>query len=495
MWMQLETIHITMSPTYTSMYFPAQGLVLAAGKVLCGHPWYGLLIVSSLMCASICWMLQAWLPPTWAFLGGMIAVLHIGLFSYWINTYHSAGLIAALGGAVVLGAFPRLIKTSQMRYGMLLATGIALLILTRPYEGLLLCLPVTCVLIHWIFFGKDRPNLAVLLRRSLAPILLIIATFSWLGYYDSKAFGRATTLPYTVDRAAYATAPYFVWQEKRPDPHYNHPVMHSFYNIAELSFYSAIHSGSKFLPLTILKAFWALQFFAGIALIPPLLLMMYRVVRDRRMRFFIASLPLLAAGMIIQVFFLPHYLAPFTAAFYVIGLQAMRHLWVWKLGSKPIGMTMTRISVAICVLVATVRLDAGPLHIPLREWPSSDWNFTWYGPDHFGKERAQIAEGLEQLPGKQLALVRYDATHNPFNEWVYNSADIDSSKVIWAREMDAVHNAEILNYYKDRRVWLVQPDSSPAEVTSYVPSHHEFAAVQQDQKSSTKTETNQERKP
>ena len=66
MWTHLETIHVTMQPTYMSMYFPSQGLLLAAGKVLFGHPWYGLLIFSALMCAAICWMLQAWLPPTWA---------------------------------------------------------------------------------------------------------------------------------------------------------------------------------------------------------------------------------------------------------------------------------------------------------------------------------------------------------------------------------------------------------------------------------------------
>ena len=57
-----------MKPTYMSMYFPAQGLVLAAGKVLTGHPWFGILVVTALMCLAICWMLQAWLPPTWALL-------------------------------------------------------------------------------------------------------------------------------------------------------------------------------------------------------------------------------------------------------------------------------------------------------------------------------------------------------------------------------------------------------------------------------------------
>src|ERR1700722_681718 len=91
MWTHFESFHITMKPTYMSMYFPGQGLLLAAGKVLGGHPWYGVLFATALMCASICWMLQAWLPPAWALLGGVLAILRLGLFSYWINTYTGAG--------------------------------------------------------------------------------------------------------------------------------------------------------------------------------------------------------------------------------------------------------------------------------------------------------------------------------------------------------------------------------------------------------------------
>ena len=44
----------------------AQGLVMAAGKVLFGNPWIFILVSSALMCAALCWMLQAWLPPGWA---------------------------------------------------------------------------------------------------------------------------------------------------------------------------------------------------------------------------------------------------------------------------------------------------------------------------------------------------------------------------------------------------------------------------------------------
>ena len=57
--------------------------------------------------------------------------------------------------------------------------------------------------------------------------------------------------------------------------------------------------------------------------------------------------------------------------------------------------------------------------------------------------------------------------HNPFDEWVYNAADIDGSKVVWAREMDAADNLEIVHYYGDRKVWLVEPDAIPARIEPY----------------------------
>jgi hypothetical protein len=466
MWTHFETIHITMQPTYMSMYFPAQGLLLAAGKVLFGQPWYGLLIASALMCASICWMLQAWLPATWALLGGLIAVVHLGLFSYWINTYHAAGSICALGGALVLGALPRLIKTSRSRYGLLLAVGIVLIAVTRPYEGVLLCLPVAAMLGHWILVGKNRPSTRVLIRRAAFPLALIAASGAWMGYYDYRAFGSPLTLPYTVDRATYAMAPYFVWQSPRPEPVYRHAVMRSFYYVDELDFFSKIHSLSGFLPNTLLKVCLGLTFFTGAALLPPLI-MLRRTLLDRRIRFLVLCVLVLIAGMGIQIYLIPHYLAPFTAAFYAIGLQAMRHLRLWNPEDKPVGVTLVRLTVTFCFLMVGIRLYAGPLHLALPEFPVSYWNFSWYGPDHFGTEHARVENDLDQLPGKQLVIVRYSPLHNPLNEWVYNAADIDGAKIVWAREMNAAANLELMRYYKDRNVWLVQPDFSVAEVTPY----------------------------
>jgi hypothetical protein len=476
MWVHFESIHISMKPTYMSMYFPAQGLLLAAGKVLFGHPWYGLLCASALMCAAICWMLQAWLPPTWALLGGMLAVLHLGLFSYWINTYHAAGSIVALGGALVLGALPRFMKTARLRYSLLLAVGVALLAITRPFEGILLCLPVAVMLGCWMFSGKNRPSTAVLIQRTVVPLALIVAAGAWLAYYDYRAFGSPLTLPYTINRNMYAMAPYFVWQSQRPEPVYRHEVIRQFYYDGELRGFDKFRTLSGFISESLLKATRGVLFFSGIALLPPLI-MLRRVLMDRRIRFLVLCVLVLAAGMAIEIFLIPHYLAAFTAAFYGIGLQAMRHLRLWSPEGQPIGMTLLRLTVMVCLAVAGLRLFAGPLHFRFPEWPASDWNFKWYGPGYFGTERAHIEAELSGLPGKQLAIVRYSPGHYSFDEWVYNAADIDGSKVIWARGMDAANDLELINYYKDRKVWLVQPDMQPTQISPYRMAEPEGATV------------------
>ncbi len=49
---------------------------------------------------------------------------------------------------------------------------------------------------------------------------------------------------------------------------------------------------------------------------------------------------------------------------------------------------------------------------------------------------------------------------NRFEEWVYNGADIDASRVVWARDLGA-ENKKLLRYYPDRTAWLLEPDSRP----------------------------------
>jgi hypothetical protein len=468
MWVHFESIQIDMKPTYMSMYFPGQGLILAAGKVLFGHPWFSLLCFTALMCAVICWMLQAWLPPGWALLGGMVAVLRLGLFSYWINTYSGGASIAALGGGLVLGGLPRFMRAARFRDALLIAAGFCILAITRPYEGLLLSLPIAVVLGRWILVGNDRPTWAVLLRRTAFPLAMIIATGSWMSYYDYRVNGNPLTPPYKINRATYAVVPYWVWQHPSPEPVYHHKVIRDFYVGEELGYFKRLRTVPGFLSETLFfKPLRAILFFAGFALVPPLILLP-RALQDRRTRFLVICVSVVIFGVMLETFLIPHYLAAITAALYALGLQAMRHLRLWRPGGQPVGAAIIRFAITLCIFLAVLRLWAAPLHIQLTSWPSGAWASTWSGPGRLGTERAQIEATLEQLPGKQLVMVRYSPRHSSLDEWVYNAPDIDGSKVIWAREMDGANNCKLFHYYKDRQVWLVQPDLPTAKLSQYL---------------------------
>lgn len=470
MWTHFETIQVSMQPTYMTCYFPAYGLVLALGKVLFGHPWFGTLLVTALMCAAITWMLQGWLPPGWALLGGVLAVLRIGLFSYWINTYTGGGSVAALGGALVIGAYPRLIRRLRHRDAILLSAGVIILLLSRPFEGLLLCLPVSLALGYHLFFAKTRPAPQLLLRCAAVPLLLLIAAGSWLAYYDLRVFGNPLTLPYKLNRAAYATAPYWAWQSPRPEPLYRHKAMRDFYNIDEMKEFERDRSLGGLMPNLLMKPARALQFFAGFALLPPLL-MIGRVLRDRRVRFPLVCFLVLAGGMVAEAVLLPYYLAPFTAVFYLIGLQCMRHLSVWRPNGKPVGRAILRVIVSVCgVMTALTIWQEIRLRGVVMNF-SATISCSGSCPASFqqGLDRAQVLDALEHLPGRQLVIARYAPQHEPMNEWVYNAPDIDAANVIWARDMSAADNLALLHYYHDRRVWIVEPDTYPVKIAPYAP--------------------------
>ncbi|HEV2325951.1 MAG TPA: hypothetical protein VGS10_18585 [Terracidiphilus sp.] len=459
MWTHFESIDITVQPTYTSMIFPGWGLALAAAQVLFGHPWIANLFADGLMCAGICWMLQAWLPPGWALLGGFLALLRIGLFTYWINTISGGnGLLDAFSGALILGALPRLLKTARLRYGLLLALGIAMLALTRPYEGLLLCLPVAVVLARWIWKGKTRPAPAILLRRAALPLALLVAALAWLGYYDYRAFGSPTTLPYTLAREQYGVASNFAWLPPRPVPLYRHAMLRQYYAQNEFVHYQVIHSLSGYFPSVLGKVEFATIFLAGFALLPPLI-MSRRVLLDRRVRLLLICAGMSLVGLATESFFIPHYLAPFTAAFYALGLQAMRHLRVWdpnptRPSKTPAGTTMVRLIVAVCVVLAAAQI--------LSAAPRSAMD-----PAQPGSQRAQIQARLQQFPGGQLVFVRYLPTHDCSDDWVYNRAGIDQAKVIWAWDMGTADNLELMHHYPNRKAWLVEPDTTPVALVPY----------------------------
>jgi hypothetical protein len=451
MWMSFETFHVNWLPTYSSMYPPAQGFVLAIGQWL-GHPWIGVLLSAGAMCAAIFWMLQAWMPARWAFLGASLVAMKFGLDSYWINSYWG-GAVAATGGALVLGALARIVRRANVGDALLLGLGLAILANSRPYEGFLFSIPVAFAFFWWLA-GKTQSRITrtLRIRRTVVPLLAVLTlTISFMGYYNWRLTGNPLLLPHRLNARTYSSASLFVWDTVQPPRVYNNQQFEDFYSGWAREEYQ--RTWGDFAKVSWLKItrYHPAFFWAGALLVLPGLPFAFG---DRRIRL-LAIVFLFGLFAIFSVVWSnAHYAAPLTCVFYALIVQAIRHLRTVRLAGRPVGLAL---SWAVVLLLAFDTARA----VVDRECDPEQWT-CWGDPS-----RLVLKKKIEEMPGKYLIVVRYAKHHNVHDEWVYNGADIDGAKTVWARELSPEQNAKLFAYFKDRTVWLVTPDIDSTELLPY----------------------------
>ncbi len=456
MWVSFETFHVNWFPTYSSMYPPAQGFALALGQVL-GNPWIGVLLSDAAMCAVILWMLQAWMPARWAFLGAALAALKLGIASYWMNSYWG-GAVAAIGGALVLGAVARIVKRPRARDAVLLGLGVAILANSRPYEGFLFCLPAAAWLFWW-FIGrtKSKDTLRGRLVNAIVPItIVLILTAAFMGYYNRRLTGNALLMPHVLNTRTYHTAPLFLWEHPKPEMHYRNQQFEDFYNGWERENYHTNRADALRVSGEKLFRGGITYFWPGLLLALPALPFL---LRDPRLRLFWITLAIGMIGVFVVIWSAAHYAAPLTCVMYALIVHAIRHLRTMRTvhhKARPVGLALSRAIVLLLVLDTGINVARG-ICDPLL-WPCEG-----------DISRAVIAEKLEHTPGKHLIVVRYTEDHNIHDDWVYNGAEIDAAKVLWARELGPEQNAKLFAYFNDRKIWLVTPDSDNTYLEPYTP--------------------------
>src|SRR3989449_9829562 len=454
MWISFETFNVNWIPTYSSKYPPAQGLVLAIGYLL-GHPWIGVLLGNAAMAAAILWMLQAWLPTRWAFLGGVLVALKFGIASYWINSYWG-GAVAATGGALVLGAISRIVRRARTRDALLLALGIAILANTRPYEGLLFCIPVAGWFLWWLA-GKTKSPVSPRTRivRIFAPLAVVLTlTIAFIGYYNWRLTGDALLFPYVLNTRTYRTAGLFLWDHPKDPLEYHNQQFEDFYNGWERDDYKNTWLDVRKVTVEKLDRIGGTYFWWGALLLLPGLPFVFF---DRKMPLPLLIFLLGTAALLTLIWSFPHSAPPLTCVIFLLLVQAIRHLRMIHLAGRPFGLAL---SWAIFYLLAT---DVG---LSVKNHVCDPLEWTCQGDP----SRATIAKTVSNTPGKHLIMVRYEEDHNLHDEWVYNGAEIDAAKVLWARELDPAQNAKLFAYFKDRQIWLVEPDSDNTELIPYSPA-------------------------
>ncbi len=449
-----ETFFVVQEPTYSSIYALGQGILLAAGRMLFGHPWAGVALATAALCSLCYWMLRAWTTPGWALAGGLLCVAQFGPLNQWMNSYWCGSLPAA-AGCLVFGALPRLRENFRIRHAALLGLGLAIHLLTRPYESIFLLLSVV------LFFLPAPRNLA----RALPVVVLVVTPAIVFTLAQNKQVtGSWTTLPYMLSRYQYGVPTTFTFQAN-PTPHRALTAEQQL----DYEEQSAVHGkdadtiGRYFARVAYRVRFYRFFWVAPLYVVLPFF---FVALREFRFAWVVITLFLFGLATNFYPYFYPHYIAALTCLFVLVSVTALDRLSRLTIRALPAGQDAARFLLLLCAAhflfwYGIHFLDDAKWAAALREYQ------TWDIINHDDPEgRIAISHQLAQVTGKQLVFVRYGPQHT-FQEWVHNGADIDSARIVWARDLGATENEELRRYYPDRTDWLLEPDARPPRLTPY----------------------------
>jgi hypothetical protein len=520
LWIFFDTFHVIQHPTYASMYPPAQGMALAIGKLL-GQPWIGVLLSVAAMCMAFTWMLQGWVPVEWALLGGVLVWARFAVFSYWMNSYWG-GAVVATGAALVLGALPRIWDYQRPRDAIVFGLGAGILAVSRPAEGAIFFIPLGAALLWWAL-RLDVPSRGAAMRRVVLPIAAILACAAgFIGYYNWRVTGSPAVFPHFIEQRQITTA-LFLWQHDKPPIAYANPQFNDFYHNFLPSLYQPSWAAAKGQWWYKSTDFW--EFFLGPALSIPFFALPWVLIEPRN-RLLLVQAALSAIGLWVVVYYHAHYAAPLMATVFVLLMQCLRVLRRLRFLGRAVGVALTRLFVLFSVLIGPAYFAQSVISQPsaLFEWshrhsvlalavpllvllllragfslakrPVAPWRAYLsagcellvviaivlqlcemqrnlyadafpYVDDLNEPFRKPVETQLAALPGEHLVLVRYSKDHNSGEEYVYNDADIDHAKTVWAREIPGTNLTPLFQYFQNRDVWLYEPDEDDSIVQPY----------------------------
>jgi hypothetical protein len=507
LWPYFETLHVLSLPTYSSKYPPAQGMALALGMLL-GDPAMGLWIEAALVCAAVCWMLQAWLPGRWALLGGLLTAFH-PLIIKWTQMFWG-GSVQLTGAVLVCGAARRLADPRRRPIDAVwLAVGLAILANSRPFEGAVFGL-VAGIGLWWALRGtpltapsasgrlaaaraasEARSGRSAALLRFAGPFAAVmVAVGAWMAYFNWRVTGSPLRMPYALHEAQYWTAPVLLFA----------PIRHVFLNgrftiaVPPMMRYDSMRTvavdwaiQNYLVPRSSLAnflwaaatqnsvwakggvAFWSfLQiwelsaygyepppfwrdapalFVLRYALLPVVVAAVFAIRRERALRLAALGLAIfLALVVTCDTNLHPHYTAPGGALAIVLAVAGLRYLQLWRPGATFRRYAGRRAGRTLVRLLVIVYILAVGRYA--WEYKQPRWN-------HQAPDRTAIAAYVHQTPGKHIIFVYYGVPYTPGMEWVYNGADIDSQDIIWARYLGPERTQIAIDHYPDRTAWLL----------------------------------------
>ena len=446
-----ETMFVLQSPSYSSIYPIGQGIALAIGRMIFGNPWAGVLMSTGAFCALCYWMLRAWVAPGWALAGGLLAVFEFGPLSQWMNSYWG-GSFAAMAGCLVFGSLPRLLDRARKRDAALLGIGLGLNVLTRPYESVFLAVSVA------VFFLPAWRDAKRLMKPALIVMVALVAAAGLTALQNKRVTGKWTELPYSLSQYQYGVPASLTFLPD-PVPHRELTPQQALEYKSQLAFRGP---DRETLQSYLLRLEYRVRYYRFFFLPPLFLAIPFFLLRLRewRIAWVAGTLLLFALGINFFPAMQTHYLGAVTCLFVLVAVAGIEKIAGWNSDAARIVMSLC---VAHFLFWYTLHIfDSREFSIALRPYE------TWDGLNHQNPERRMVVNRrLASMQGKLLVFVRYSPAHIFQDEWVYNEADLDGARVVWARDLGPEENRKLRAYYPDRQVLLFEPDGRPMKLQLY----------------------------
>lgn len=425
-------VHNIETPTWQMKYPPGQSLLLALGGLM-GHPIVGAWLGMSLAIGGLCWMLLAVLPARWAFTGTLLGLLNWWIMMRFGQSYRGASL-AALGGTISFGALIRLLQTPRAVYGALLAGGLFLLAIARPYEGLVSSLPAALLLLKRLYTVQGPERRALLLSGLLPCLLTLLMLFSWMAYYHGQVTGSAFVMPYQVWSAQKSKQPLGQLlsgaSKLISDP--RNPEYKMIDRVSEL-----LIQGIRRIKPTLLMYF-PVNLSISLAFL-------YGARRRKWFGFLFGTTVLTWMAIFLEqpMWIAPEYAAPlFGLCLYLI-TQGLRSLSAVRWGTFRFGARLAMMLVISSMLTFSghcLRTEKfGPYPEPVQQ-------------------RLRITEQLQKDPARDLVFVGVGQRRDYTFQWLHNHPNLDQSEIIWALPIDADSDRRLREYFRGRIVWELRAD-------------------------------------
>ena len=441
-WKNIESLFILYQPTYQSKYPVGQALTLFAGKLLFGHPWFGVWLTVAAAAAATCWMLQGWVSAPWALLGGMLLALRVGIWSDWMNTY-MGGALAALGGALALGAVPRLARRETIGASLALGAGIAIVMHVRPFESVMLCALVFGSV--WILLSR-RIRLGQRIRILAPAGGMVCLGLAGVAFQNWKITGDPLTLPYQLHKKAQGTPQGMYWQAIVAAPPMRLGRVADMYQWQLAEHQKGATFGGYLAELRT-KLGKVYHFFLGQSFL-LLLGCTLLVWRNPKVRMLWLALGVMMAWSSMYGYFYEHYFAPMACVCVALPMIGARYLAGLRWRQVPLGALL-----AASLTLSSVQAVPFRLYQVIRDPQSLDEARFRSDP------RTEIERQLQPADSRHVVFVRTRQGYRAPAAYFYNGPDLERSRVIWAQEIDPSTDGQFLESYPGRQAWILDVDA------------------------------------